>query len=75
LVPLYQDEYLFVAMHRLLSERCYTLADLEPGFADRQSGWLLQVDGTYHRLPVARRPDSVADLVARRKRQPQESAR
>ena len=50
LVPLYQDGLLFPELHSLLSGKGYALVSIEPGFSDRNSGQLLQVDGIYHRF-------------------------
>ena len=50
LIPLYQDASLFIDMHKLLSQKGYTLVSIEPGFCDKNTGQLLQVDGIYHRF-------------------------
>lgn len=50
LIPLYQETLLFIDMHNLLSEKGYTLVSIEPGFCDKNTGQLLQVDGIYHRF-------------------------
>lgn len=50
LVALYDGELLFPEMHRFLSERGYRMVAVEPGFMDRTTGELLQVDGIYRRL-------------------------
>jgi FkbM family methyltransferase len=49
LVPLYEGEMLFDELHRLMKESGYSLVDIIPGFADRNSGRLLQIDGVFHR--------------------------
>jgi FkbM family methyltransferase len=50
LIPLYEGELIFSDMHRLLSEKGYTMVSIEPVFIDNNSGQLLQVDGIYHRF-------------------------
>jgi FkbM family methyltransferase len=50
LVPMYDGELLFNDMCKLMSEKGYSLIAIEPGFADQESGQLLQVDGIFHRL-------------------------
>lgn len=49
LVPLYKDELLFNDMSSLLYSKGYVLVALEPGFSDKKSGQMLQVDGIFHR--------------------------
>jgi FkbM family methyltransferase len=50
LVPLYQGEALFAELYHMLSARGYQLVAVEQGFADKVTGQLLQVDGTFHRF-------------------------
>lgn len=50
LVPLYDGQVLFDGLHSLLTEKGYRLVSLEHGFADKESGHLLQVDGIYRRM-------------------------
>ena len=50
LTPLYQDGALFDELHSLLNGKGYSLVSIEPGFFDKNSGRLLQVDGIYHRF-------------------------
>jgi FkbM family methyltransferase len=50
LVPLYRGGVLFADMHRVLNDKHYDLVSIEPGFADRKSGRMLQVEGIYHRF-------------------------
>jgi FkbM family methyltransferase len=54
LTPLYAGEPSFVEMCQLLVGKGYTLIGLEPGFADPQSGQLLQADGIFHRAAGGR---------------------
>jgi len=49
LTPLYEGESPFGEMHELLQSRGFNLYSLEPGFANRKTGQLLQVDGIYVR--------------------------
>jgi hypothetical protein len=49
LLPLYQRELLFREMYDFLCGQGYSLASLDPGFPDPQTGRLLQVDGLFHR--------------------------
>jgi FkbM family methyltransferase len=49
LLPLYQDERLFCDLYRLLNDKGYDLVSVEPGYADKNTGRLLQVDGLFHR--------------------------
>jgi FkbM family methyltransferase len=50
LVPLYDGETLFLDMCQFLKERGFEIVALEPGFADANSGQLLQIDGIFRRL-------------------------
>lgn len=50
LVPLYDGGLQFCEMDALLGEKGYRLVSIEPVFADRSTGQLLQVDGIYHRF-------------------------
>lgn len=50
LIPLYKDELLFNDMYNLLSSKGYSLVAIEPGFSDKHSGQMLQVDGIFHRF-------------------------
>jgi len=50
LVPLYENERLFPELYELLTAKGYTLVSIEPGFTDRATGQLLQVDGIFHRF-------------------------
>jgi FkbM family methyltransferase len=50
LVPLYEGQWLFDAMHAFLVSKGYSLVSIEPGFADQSTGRLLQFDGIYHRF-------------------------
>jgi len=50
LVPLYEGEMIFNELYSLMSELGYSLAAIIPGFADKDSGQLLQVDGIFHRF-------------------------
>jgi hypothetical protein len=47
LTPLYAGAATFGELHALLESRGLVLFGLEPGFACRDSGRLLQVDGLY----------------------------
>jgi len=47
LVPLYQEEMLFLEMTHYLQEKGFQLFSLENGFADPLTGQLLQVDGIF----------------------------
>src|ERR1700690_934884 len=49
LVPLYDGEHLFHPMLHELEERGFELWSLVPGFVDRSTGRLLQVDGVFFR--------------------------
>jgi FkbM family methyltransferase len=50
LVPLYKGEMLFDELYSLMNEYGYSLVAIMPGFADINSGQLLQVDGIFHRF-------------------------
>ncbi len=50
LIPLYKNEMLFDDMLALLTGKGYQMVSIEPGFADADTGRLLQVDGTFHRF-------------------------
>lgn len=50
LIPLYKDELLFNDMYNLLVSKGYSLVTIEPGFSDKNSGQMLQVDGIFHRF-------------------------
>lgn len=50
LVPLYEGEALFPEMLNFMREAGYRLVALEPTFANRASGELLQVDGIFRRV-------------------------
>lgn len=50
LVPLYENEMEFVQMYYLLYNKGYRLVSIEPGFVDRKSGQLLQIDGIFQRF-------------------------
>jgi len=50
LTPLYQGELLFPELSQLLYQKGYRLASIEPGFTDKQTGQLLQIDGIFHRF-------------------------
>lgn len=47
LVPLYEDEMLFMDMIIFLEDKGYTLFHLENGFSSEKTGQLLQVDGLF----------------------------
>lgn len=49
LIPLYGGEVLFTEMLAAMAARGYCLMSLANGFADPQSGRLLQVDGVFYR--------------------------
>ena len=48
LIPLYQHELLFYELYQILREKGFSLVSMEPGFCDKKSGELLQVDGIFH---------------------------
>lgn len=50
LVPLYEGELLFHELYSLMIDNGYSLVAILPGFTDKHSGQLLQVDGVFHRL-------------------------
>ena len=50
LIPLYKGGPLFDEMYKLLCREGYCIVSIEPGFSDKESGQLLQVDGIFHRL-------------------------
>ncbi len=50
LVPLYKGELLFNDMCRLLDGKGYSLVSITPGFCNKETGQLLQVDGFFHRF-------------------------
>lgn len=52
LVPLYKGEPLLAEMIGFMSDKGYTLMSLEPGFYNRQTGQLLQVDCRFFRQQV-----------------------
>jgi FkbM family methyltransferase len=47
LVPLYENEILFIEMINFLDSKGFELVSLENGFADTKTGKLLQLDGTF----------------------------
>jgi len=49
LTPLYAGELPWIEMIGYLAEKGYELMSLEPGFADRETGRLLQMDGVFFR--------------------------
>jgi len=49
LVPLYQGEALLIDMIAYLDGLGFTLMSLEPGYADRNTGRMLQADGVFFR--------------------------
>ncbi len=49
LAPLYEGEFQFGEMHDLMLAKGYHLVSLEPGFSDKGTGQMLQVDGIYRR--------------------------
>lgn len=50
LIPLYEGETLFFDLHCFLTDNGYSLVSIEPGFSDRESTRMLQIDGIYHRF-------------------------
>lgn len=50
LVPLYESETAFKDLYDILDSQGYTLVGFEPGFSDRISGQMLQLDGIFHRF-------------------------
>jgi FkbM family methyltransferase len=51
LIPLYEGEVLFQVMLEKLGELGFELWSLIPGFIDKKTGRLLQVDGVFFRCP------------------------
>lgn len=49
LVELYQGETLITEMLNIIKELGFTIFSLEPGFYDKDTGQLLQVDGVFYR--------------------------
>lgn len=49
LVPLYNDESLFLELCTFMQSQGYTLIAIENGFSDAESGQLLQIDGIFHK--------------------------
>ncbi|MCG6872228.1 MAG: FkbM family methyltransferase [Gammaproteobacteria bacterium] len=49
LLPLYRGETLFPEMLAYMGERGFSLQLIEPGFSDRRTGRLLQLDGIFFR--------------------------
>lgn len=49
LVQLYEGEILFDELYRIMKSKGYDLVAILPGFSDRVSGVMLQVDGIFHR--------------------------
>jgi FkbM family methyltransferase len=49
LTPLYRGQLLLPEMTALLYRQGYCLVSIDPGFRDRKTGRVLQVDGTFHR--------------------------
>lgn len=47
IVPLYENEMLYIEMINYLDKRGFQLFSLENGFSDRTTGQLLQVDGIF----------------------------
>lgn len=50
LIPMYESDSLLVEMCEFMTSNGYSLVSIEPGFADIDSGQLLQVDGIFHRF-------------------------
>jgi FkbM family methyltransferase len=50
LTPLYKDELTFIEMYTFLEEKGFKLIAVEPGFTDKETGRLLQLDGIFHRM-------------------------
>ena len=50
LVPLYEGELLFDELYSLMKANGYRLVAILPGFSDKNSGQLLQIDGIFHRF-------------------------
>jgi len=49
IIPLYENEMLFVDMINYLKDRGFELFSLENGYFDSTTGKLLQVDGTFEK--------------------------
>ena len=49
LTPLYDGQALFGELYQFLSDLGYGMVAIEPGFEDRDTGQLLQLDGVFHR--------------------------
>ena len=49
LVPLYENQLLFLGMLDYITNLGFELWDISPGFRDKQSGKLLQFDGIFFR--------------------------
>lgn len=63
LAPLYEGSPSAVEVDAFVRQAGYQLAGIEPGFTDRTSGRLLQMDGIYVRAGVLERAASVAGPV------------
>ena len=50
LTPLYAGEPTFHALHNLIESNGFRLFSMEPAFANKETGQLLQVDGIYRRI-------------------------
>ena len=50
LIPLYKNELLYNEMNHFLYQLGYSLISIEPGFSDKDTGRLLQVNGFFHRF-------------------------
>jgi FkbM family methyltransferase len=50
LIPLYEEGLLFNEMYELITGKGYTMVSIEPGFSDKETGQLYQVDGIFHRF-------------------------
>jgi FkbM family methyltransferase len=50
LVELYKGEALITEMLNIIKDLGFTIHSLEPGFYDRKTGQLLQVDGVFYRI-------------------------
>ena len=50
LTPLYKDELTLMEMYNFLYEKGFALIAVEPGFTDKETGRLLQLDGIFHRM-------------------------
>jgi len=49
LVPLYEDQLLFLEMCEFMNQLGFNIVSIDPGFSDPNSGRMLQVDGIFHR--------------------------